>query len=831
MSTLRWGEVLLDIDSLAQQWATMPMASEAEVRSKVAVPLLDLLGYPAEHRAEEWPVYGWDGRRRLATKHADFVLFDSAEYESHRTAEKRGWAQDHSLLVLETKDREESIEGALGQAQFYSMWLKTPCYILTNGVDIAVYRLNPLSQDEKVLECRLEDLPKHWWKVQQMLSPEAVAAYLERNALKLLAPDTSKYGDYAKTLYLGLEEGIRGSLDRTVSDYFGLSALETSPSLTPLGDAEHGEVRPTLSYTQLLEDPTPVIVLAGPGEGKSYLCEMLAAEALRRHLEDENAPLPVILRAKLWQRTFGSLVEGIRKELEQFVPGLTEASVSADLNRGRFLTIIDGLDEVLQGGDVLYDDLLRLVRPGRARVVATCRKDNYGEELRGVFRSVTIDRLTDEQVEAYAARYLGSDDPGFKSRVGSTLWELVHSPLFLLMTVAVLKAHPRSRLPANRASLYSKYVAWLLTERHRRNRLPQAPVVDNGTKELLLARYARSTFRQSPDDATLTVVCQQLASSWSPSVVRDELFRTGLLRPQQGGPEFYHPSLQEYFAALDISRQPDHDLLAFLELHQRDERYTEVFVFLSGLLRDQERQALFLDYLEEHNLLLYRRCLESRFDRSEEIQREWPEGYVRDYLGQVRTSYVRVVDAHFRAVKGYLRPWLNDLGTEGIEDWDLAIHGGIEPSIPTLNYQFTPSAPTSPPESLVTVTAPGGRSQMRVVTPEGDRVLSSFSSVMWSHGPTFYDLSQTDLGIDSAREVAFDKLKHEVATVLKERMYYEHGNLILAGEYVEAVLRNLSKSATQENLLYEEPVFPDEFAGLSLRTMSVDQVLDAIAFR
>ena len=75
--------------------------SEAEVRSKFIVPLLEFLQYPTEFRAEEFPVYGFEGGRALPAKNADFILFSDKEFGAHRTATHANieWVQNHSLLI------------------------------------------------------------------------------------------------------------------------------------------------------------------------------------------------------------------------------------------------------------------------------------------------------------------------------------------------------------------------------------------------------------------------------------------------------------------------------------------------------------------------------------------------------------------------------------------------------------------------------------------------------------------------------------------------------------------------------------------------------------
>ena len=52
----------MDISTLIEDFLKQKIQSEAEVRSKLIVPLLELLGYPKDFRAEEFPVYGVERR-------------------------------------------------------------------------------------------------------------------------------------------------------------------------------------------------------------------------------------------------------------------------------------------------------------------------------------------------------------------------------------------------------------------------------------------------------------------------------------------------------------------------------------------------------------------------------------------------------------------------------------------------------------------------------------------------------------------------------------------------------------------------------------------------
>jgi len=82
MALLQKSELVSIIDEFKKSY----IQSEAEVRSKLIVPLIMWLGYPQSFRAEEFPVYGFEGRRKLPTKNADFLLFNDAMFGLHKSS-------------------------------------------------------------------------------------------------------------------------------------------------------------------------------------------------------------------------------------------------------------------------------------------------------------------------------------------------------------------------------------------------------------------------------------------------------------------------------------------------------------------------------------------------------------------------------------------------------------------------------------------------------------------------------------------------------------------------------------------------------------------------
>jgi len=114
---------ILDFYSLILQ--SIIIQSEAEVRSKFIVPLLDFLEYPSELRVEEYPVYGFEGGKKLPTKNADFIMFSNKDFGIHRTFTQKNidWVHDHSLLIVEAEKPKEMLP-VLGQPVYYTIWTK-----------------------------------------------------------------------------------------------------------------------------------------------------------------------------------------------------------------------------------------------------------------------------------------------------------------------------------------------------------------------------------------------------------------------------------------------------------------------------------------------------------------------------------------------------------------------------------------------------------------------------------------------------------------------------------------------------------------------------------
>lgn len=149
-----------ELESIIESFYKSTTQSEAEVRSKLIVPLIEWLGYPSEYRSEEFPIYSFESGKKVQTKNADFLLFDDSSYAQHRksTEEDVEWVFSHSLLVFEAKKVGEMPE-KLDQPVYYAAFSRSTAYLVSDGQRIIGRIYNPANKDADILNCLVSELP------------------------------------------------------------------------------------------------------------------------------------------------------------------------------------------------------------------------------------------------------------------------------------------------------------------------------------------------------------------------------------------------------------------------------------------------------------------------------------------------------------------------------------------------------------------------------------------------------------------------------------------------------------------------------------------------
>lgn len=232
-----------------------------------------------------------------------------------------------------------------------------------------------------------------------------------------------------------------------------------------------------------------IVVLGGPGSGKSTLSKYIASTTAQR----EGGPVPLLLTVRDW------IAEGKREHLldmaaRQAAVSLSvrtdRAALEALCERGNVLLIVDGVDEAADPAvrRALRDQLHGFVAAyPRVPVLVTSRIAGYHEVPLDDedFIELTLEPFDDEALEQFVRRWydLVEDDPAARLRkrvdllhaleVEPRAKELARNPLLATLIGRVHFSH--AQLPGDRAKLYGLIIELLLITwpAERKRELPE----------------------------------------------------------------------------------------------------------------------------------------------------------------------------------------------------------------------------------------------------------------------------------------------------------------------------------------------------------------------
>ncbi|ESA36064.1 signal transduction protein with nacht domain protein [Leptolyngbya sp. Heron Island J] len=348
-----------------------------------------------------------------------------------------------------------------------------------------------------------------------------------------------------------------------------------------------------------------LMVLGGPGVGKSTFLRKLGLEALKGNLAHDL--MPVFIELKSFKSDEQTIAQAITKELEiAGFPG-PETLVESLLAEGKILVLLDGLDEVpaKQENDVIDQVRDFCDRYSQNRFVSSCRIAAYKGGFNR-FIDVTMAEFDDEQIEQFIKRWFSSD---LDIQAGTALrfWNLLCQPeneaakelaqTPLLLTFLCLTYDRSQNLPTVRSTLYGDALNILLKEWAAEKRLEQDPIYQGFHADLekeLLAEIAYESFSENQLFFSKAELVERV-SSFLEDTLNAPKYLDGVavlkaIEKQQGilverAPDAYsfsHLTLQEYLVAQYISNQWITGKL--VSHHLTDRRWREVFLLVSGLL-------------------------------------------------------------------------------------------------------------------------------------------------------------------------------------------------------------------------------------------------------
>ena len=328
-----------------------------------------------------------------------------------------------------------------------------------------------------------------------------------------------------------------------------------------------------------------LMVIGEPGSGKSILLKYLGwSYGLDKLTALEDRPVVVLL--ELYRLSDPALNEA------KLIAAITEAFsrndfpnaqnfVRTGLEKGLFLLLLDGLDEVNSDVRSHVVGVIRDLLKGKwkkCRVVITCRTAVYEDEFSDVAdRKLEVVEFTDQQMRQFLRAWEPEMARARKSinqmmgalRERPQILKLARNPL-LLTLIAYLYTAPAFVLPRSRAEFYEKSTGILLEQReykgddeYKHNRYEASEKRRVLQHLALYAQEQNSVLRPKQKDrrsikaedirAQVKIVLPGLdiPEKEARDVLEEIVERSGLFTKIDGGERYIFPHLtiQEYFSA------------------------------------------------------------------------------------------------------------------------------------------------------------------------------------------------------------------------------------------------------------------------------------------
>lgn len=356
-------------------------------------------------------------------------------------------------------------------------------------------------------------------------------------------------------------------------------------------------------------------VLGAPGAGKSTFLKRLGLCALEALDRDDTSPtqdqyshakLPVFLSMNEFDCDKEDVIDFVHRELEICgFANLASSFTPEPLEKGMFLLLFDGLDEVQQSS---IDKTVRKIRDfltlfPKNRFVTSCRTAFYRNHFPD-FCDVVLTDFDERQISAFVKNWFsasGDLDRNTAEKLIDRIMDPSHSAILelagtpLLLTFICIVYDSTQKLPPNRSTLYERALRILLEEWAAEKRVHNSPVFEALTSDLeieVLSELAHPAFeddelffsREKLTDFFDRWLANELhkPKDLKGSEILDAIEKQqGLLVQRASGIySFSHLTIQEFLAARRLKEAPD---LRFIGKHLIDDRWREVFLLMCGM--------------------------------------------------------------------------------------------------------------------------------------------------------------------------------------------------------------------------------------------------------
>ena len=373
--------------------------------------------------------------------------------------------------------------------------------------------------------------------------------------------------------------------------------------------------------TQAANDKQYLMLLGGPGVGKSTFLRKVGLEALKgKDGSFAHECIPVFLELKRFTEKQIDIEVLITQEFETCGYPYPDHLANAALKSGKLLILFDGLDEVPTANvdNVIHKMGDFVDQYSQNRFIASCRIAAYtGGFTR--FTEVEMADFGDSQIQMYIKNWFASTPDQHRHQLDEEMktddqcWKTLNKPEHqatkelarnpLLLTLLCMVYDGSQSFSRNRASLYEDALniflkGWAAEKRVNRGALINQ-YVDIADEKRMLSEIAKKNLeinRLFYTESELIAHIQEfgagntntLETFNAPKILDTILIDQGLFVEQvRGSYSFSHLTFQEYLTANHIVGDKS-SIQDLVNQHLHDEQWREVFLLTAGLMREAD---------------------------------------------------------------------------------------------------------------------------------------------------------------------------------------------------------------------------------------------------
>lgn len=304
--------------------------NEADVETRIVLPLLQELGYDRDCIASKVPVTFQEGREKRPGRkpEADFVVYA-----------ERPFSRATSLIVVEAKRPNEPLGDGKDQGESYAQNLRTPILLMTNGQRLEIWQMQLTTESEKVFDCSVAEIAGKRAEIESLLSREALKDHCGALRHKRFDVAANDLGAYLSAEIERIGPITRLSIPRR------LTRTDTNSTISVLDLLTHNS--------------RGALVLGMSGYGKTTLAKQLLHEALERRIEETSTILPFEIFLPDFTNSQSSLAGFLVERVASHKPGFTVEALLKIARDFGVLLLADGFDRVPLGQRGAVETALR----------------------------------------------------------------------------------------------------------------------------------------------------------------------------------------------------------------------------------------------------------------------------------------------------------------------------------------------------------------------------------------------------------------------------------------------------------------------------------------